>query len=105
MRKENEYPKYTQSETIVIESHIEEHFGNIDFSVTGTDRNGNAVLKIAVIKPNAKRKFWTLVTTGLGAWKMNIPKKFDDMEKRTELLMYVQQKWNCNPDVLNTPDA
>jgi hypothetical protein len=69
------------------------------------DKNSDAAFKIAVIKPDGKRKFWTLVTIGLGAWEMNIPIKFDGADKRMELAMYVQPRWNCFPDVFNTPDG
>ncbi|GHV80809.1 hypothetical protein AGMMS49944_26000 [Spirochaetia bacterium] len=105
MDSDEKYLRYSKEELFCIESHIQKHFGNIDSFINGRGTNNEDFLKIDVIKPTGVRNYWTLVTIGIGAYRMNIPKEYVGVRNRTELVMYIQPDWNFNADVLNTPDA
>ena len=105
MDSDENYLRYTKEEYRCIESHIQKHFGKIDLFIYGRDCNSENVLKIAVIKPTDTRNYWTLVTIGIGADRMDIPKKYAGIESRMELVMCIQPDWNCGADILNSPDA
>ncbi|GHV81340.1 hypothetical protein AGMMS49944_31310 [Spirochaetia bacterium] len=105
MDSDEKYVRYSKEELFCIESHIQKHFGNIDLFINGTDRNNEDVLKIAAIKPKGTRNYWTLVTIGVGAYHMNIPKEYVGIESRMELVMCIQPEWNCGADIHNAPDA
>jgi hypothetical protein len=112
VEKYPEYPglkksifQYTDAENISIENHIQRHFGNIDYFLQGKDDNNKDVLKIAIIKPNNEKNYWKLITIGIGAYRMNIPKEYIDVKNRIELIMCVEPDWNCSQNVYNTQDA
>jgi hypothetical protein len=97
--------KYTNKEMICVENHVVNYFGDIDFFINGIYGDKDVILKIAAIKPKRGQNYWILVTIGLGAYRMNIPKEYMGIESRTELVMYVQPDWKFTEDGFNSPDG
>jgi len=63
---------YTEEEMKVVETHIAEHFGKYDV-VMHEILSLDIHVDIALIKPTPERNYYTLVTMGMGAHRMNVP--------------------------------
>lgn len=90
--------KYSFSpyELQTVEDHIIKHFGNISRTIP-VKESENLDLRIYVIEPTKERDFYTLVTCGMGAYKMELPDDFKDTDiDRIELLMYLSPDWNMD---------
>ena len=90
--------KYSFSpyELQTVEDHIIEHFGSISRTIP-VKESENLDLRIYVIEPTKERDFYTLVTCGMGAYKMELPDDFKDTDlDRIELLMYLSPAWNMD---------
>lgn len=85
--------RYTDEEIQCIENHIDTYFGhfeNVLHEIVSPDLH----IDLAIIPPNEKNDYYTVVTMGMGAFKMNIPEKQDI--NRIELVMYFPKDWNLN---------
>ncbi|MCR5016006.1 MAG: suppressor of fused domain protein [Ruminococcus sp.] len=93
---------YTPDQTEAIEDHITEHFG--DFPKVFRDNSPKDVkVDIAVIPPDDDRYFLTLVTMGLGAYRMRMPKELRGQQlDRTELVLCLPANWNFDPQDAHT---
>lgn len=89
---------YTDEQDKKIEEHIEKYFGKIE-SVFQEKDSTDIKMKIFVIPPQKKKPFYTLVTSGFGAFLMNIP---DDLKseklERAELILCLPPGWKFNND-------
>ena len=85
---------YTEKEIKTIESHIEKFFGkykNVLHEIVSPDIH----VDICVIEPTKKRNYYTLVTMGMGAHKMNVPSELEsDKIDRAELLITLPSDWD-----------
>ena len=85
---------YTEKEMKIISSHIKKNFGeykNVLHEIVSQDIH----IDICVIEPTKKRNYYTLVTMGMGAHKMNVPAKFESRKiDRAELLITLPPDWN-----------
>ena len=101
-RKKQKLPAlYTDAERAALEAHISKHFGAITAVIRDRDSVDISV-DIAVISPTYERNFFTLVTMGLGAYCMNVPKKKKKYAyefERTELMICLPPDWDMK-DVL-----
>ncbi len=84
---------YTEQEVEAIENHIERYFGPFDEVLHEIVSPGIHV-DICVIKPNAARNYYTLVTMGMGAHEMNVPEQWRDDNTRAEILVTLPSHWN-----------
>ncbi|MCR5707633.1 MAG: suppressor of fused domain protein [Ruminococcus sp.] len=93
---------YTPDQTDAIEEHITEHIG--DFPKVFRDNSPKDLkIDIAVIPPDDDRYFLTLVTMGLGAYKMNLPKELRGQGlERAELVLCLPANWDFNTEVPET---
>ena len=93
---------YTPDQTEAIEDHITEHFG--DFPKVFRDNSPKDVkVDIAVIPPDDDRYFLTLVTMGLGAYRMRMPKELRGQQlDRAELVLCLPANWNFDPQDAHT---
>ena len=84
---------YSPEQSEAIEEFITEHFG--DFPKVFRDNSTKDVkIDIAVIPPDDSRYFITLVTMGLGAYKMKLPKELHGQNlDRTELVLCLPANW------------
>ena len=79
-----------------MEDHIIEYFGNISRTIHVKDSE-NLDLRIYVIEPTKEKDFYTIVTCGMGVYKMELPDDFKDTDlDRIELLMYLSPAWNMD---------
>ncbi len=79
-----------------MEDHIIEHFGSISRTIP-VKESENLNLRIYVIEPTKEKDFYTIVTCGMGAYKMELPDDFKDTDlDRIELLMYLSPAWNMD---------
>lgn len=93
-----EPPKYlyTEEETEQFEKYIKKSIGNYEM-VYHELYSPDVHIDIIVIPPTKDREYYTLVTEGVGAYKMNTPsimKKYD--LDRMELVAYLPKEWNMN---------
>lgn len=85
--------KYSHAEMEAVEQHIEKYFGEIDAVLHEVFSTGLHV-DVYAVKPSHKRNFYTLITCGMGARKMNTPQGqvFESL-KRAELVISVPAYW------------
>jgi hypothetical protein len=87
---------YTEKELKIIDSHIESAFGKcktVLHEIVSVDIH----VDIYVIEPSKKRNYYTLVTVGMGARKMNVPPELKpDKIDRAELLITLPPDWDLN---------
>lgn len=84
---------YTDEEIDAIEEHIKEYFGDfptIFHELVSPDIHCD----IYIVPPTEKRNYYTLITVGMGAHLMDIPKELDAEELgRAELLICLPADW------------
>jgi len=89
---------YTEKEFSIIDSHIAKSFGkckNVFHEIVSPDIH----VDINVIEPTKKRNYYTLVTMGMGAHKMNVPPELKSNKiDRAELLITLPPDWNLESD-------
>lgn len=87
---------YTREEMEIVEKHIQEHFGNFE-SVMHEIFSPDIHVDICMIPPEKDRDYYTLVTMGMGAHKMNVPEELAEYKlERAELLIAVPSDWKIN---------
>ena len=89
---------YDEDELDVIESHISKYFGAFD-SVFHEIYSPDIHLDVVRIDPTPERNYYTFVTMGAGAYKMNMPEGID-IPNRAEYLISLPPDW----DLENTDD-
>lgn len=84
---------YSEEEMDRLEQFIEEHFGDyqkVFHEIVSPDIH----VDIVIIEPNEKRNYYTLVTMGMGAHRMNVPKELADRKlERAELVVCLPPDW------------
>ncbi|MBP7186675.1 MAG: suppressor of fused domain protein [Ruminococcus sp.] len=87
---------YTDGEMEAVESHIMRHFGefsNVLHEIASPDIH----VDICLIPPNEERDFYTLVTMGMGAHRMNVPDELAEYRlERAELAIFLPTDWDIN---------
>ena len=54
---------------------------------------------IIIVPPTEKCQYYKLITMGMGAYKMNIPRELKEYElERAELVLYLPPTWNIKSD-------
>lgn len=84
---------YDDEELDVLEEHIKKYFG--DFPTVCQEVNSEDInCDICIIPPTKERDYFTLVTMGMGAHRMNTPKQFsENASDRAELLICLPPDW------------
>jgi len=89
---------YSEEEILSVSEHIEKYFGkygNVFHEIVSPDIH----VDIAIIEPSDERKHYTLVTMGMGAHGMNVPKKLKRHKlDRAELMISLPADWNIRSD-------
>lgn len=89
---------YSKKELDAIERHVEEHFGEIGEELQEVSPN-RLHTDILIIPPHDGREFYTLVTEGMGAYKMKVPKDLSGKKlDRAELVMTLPAHWNLQSE-------
>lgn len=86
---------YSANELQAVENHITKHFGSISQKVH-VEECENLDLHLYVINPSKEKDYYTVITCGMGAYKMELPDDFkdDDYFDRIEMLIYLSPDWN-----------
>ena len=96
-KKENnpEY-LYTEEELEVVDSFICDIFGeykNVFHEIASPDIH----LDVCIVEPNEKDPFYKLVTMGAGAYRMNVPREWDEYHLNyAEYVIYLPKEWNIS---------
>jgi len=87
---------YTKEEMDLVEAHIAAHFGKYD-NVYHELVSPDIHVDICVIEPTPERNYYTLVTIGMGAHRMNVPEELRDNKlNRAEVLFTLPPDWDIN---------
>ena len=91
---------YTEDEMSAIEQHIKNTFGefeNVFHELVSPDIH----VDICVVPPSEARDYYTLVTMGMGAHRMNVPKELAEYKlERAELAIALPKDWKLDEESL-----
>ena len=89
---------YTEKELDQYEEFIEEQFGEykeVFHEIVSPDIH----LDIIIVPPTEKNNYYKLITMGMGAYKMKIPKELKKYElERAELVLYLPPTWEIKSE-------
>ncbi len=84
---------YTEEEMEAVEGHIQQYFGKFD-NVFHELSSPDIHVDICVVPPSEERDYYTLVTMGMGAHRMNVPEKLAEYKlERAELAIALPKDW------------
>ena len=93
-KKRNDMYLYTEEQLEQYEEFITEQFGEFT-EVFHEIVSENIHLDIIVIPPTEECNYYKLITMGMGAYPMNIPRELRKYElERAELVLYLPPTWN-----------
>ncbi len=97
--KKAEMPEmYTEKEVDTIEAHITKHFGKFE-KVFHEIVSPDIHVDIAIIPPCQERDYYILVTMGMGAHRMNVPKELSKQKlNRAEMIICLPPDWKIGND-------
>ena len=89
---------YTEEEMSVVEQHIKNTFGefeNVFHELVSPDIH----VDICVVPPSEERDYYTLVTMGMGAHRMNVPEELAEYKlERAELAIALPPDWKLDQE-------
>lgn len=97
---------YSQDDNALVRKHIERYFGKANKQTTIYHPLVQEQIEVHFIAPSKKRPYFTVVTHGLGACRMQVPAEFAAKQyERAELVLYLPSNWKialkdwkANPD-------
>ena len=85
---------YEEDELDALEAHIEKYFGHSD-NVFHEIVSPDIHVDIYIVEPTPEKNYYTLITTGMGAHRMDTPPELDEYNlQRAELVIYLPADWN-----------
>lgn len=89
---------YDEADWDAVEKHIEKYFGHYDYVFHESVSTG-IHLDICVIPPRKDHNYYTLVTFGMGAHRMNVPEELTEKKlERAELLINLPPDWKLSEE-------
>lgn len=89
---------YTEEEMSSVEQHIKRSFGEFDH-VFHELVSPDIHVDICVVPPSEKRDYYTLVTMGMGAHRMNVPEELAEYKlERAELAVALPSDWKLDEE-------
>ena len=89
---------YTEEEMEAVEGHIRQYFGkfeNVFHEIVSPDIH----VDICMVPPTEERDYYTLVTMGMGAHRMNVPKELAEYKlERAELAIALSADWKLDQE-------
>ena len=89
---------YTEEEMEAVEAHIQQYFGkfeNVFHELSSPDIH----VDICVVPPSQERDYYTLVTMGMGAHRMNVPEELAEYKlERAELAIALPADWKLDQE-------
>ena len=99
-RKNSEPEVYSEDEMSAIEQHIKNTFGefeNVFHELVSPDIH----VDVCVVPPSERRNYYTLVTMGMGAHRMNVPEELAEYKlERAELAIALPPDWKLDEESL-----
>ncbi len=84
---------YSEEEMEAIEGHIQQYFGNFE-TVFHELSSPDIHVDICVVPPSEEHDYYTLVTMGMGAHRMNVPEELAEYKlERAELAIALPKDW------------
>lgn len=91
---------YTEEEMNTVEEHIEQYFGKFENVFHELD-SPDIHVDICVVPPSEERDYYTLVTMGMGAHRMNVPEELAEYKlERAELAIALPGNWKLKHEDL-----
>ena len=91
---------YTEEEMEAVEGHIQQHFGKFEH-VYHELVSPDIHVDICVVPPSEKRDYYTLITMGMGAHRMNVPEELAEYKlERAELAIALPGNWKLKHEDL-----
>ena len=91
---------YTEEEMEAVEGHIEQYFGKVE-NVFHELVSPDIHVDICMVPPTEERDYYTLVTMGMGAHRMNVPKELAEYKlERAELAIALPGNWKLKHEDL-----
>lgn len=91
---------YTEEEMEAVEQHIQRYFGvfeNVFHELVSPDIH----VDVCIVPPSAERDYYTLVTMGMGAHRMNVPEELAEYKlERAELAIALPADWKVQHEDL-----
>ncbi len=91
---------YTEEEMEAVEGHIQQYFGkfeNVFHELSSPDIH----VDICVVPPSEEQNYYTLVTMGMGAHRMNVPEELAEYKlERAELAIALPGNWKLKREDL-----
>ena len=98
--KSSEPEVYTEEEMEAVEGHIQQYFGkfgHVFHELSSPDIH----VDICVVPPSEERDYYTLVTMGMGAHRMNVPEELAEYKlERAELAIALPPDWKLDEESL-----
>ena len=89
---------YSEEEIEVIEGHIQQYFGNFE-TVFHELSSPDIHVDICVVPPSEEHDYYTLVTMGMGAHRMNVPEELAEYKlERAELAIALPKDWKLKQE-------
>ena len=89
---------YTEEEMEAIEGHIQQYFGDFE-NVFHELASPDIHVDICVVQPSEERGYYTLVTMGMGAHRMNVPEELAEYKlERAELAIALPKDWKLKQE-------
>ena len=91
---------YTEEEMETVEGHIQQYFGEFEH-VFHELSSPDIHVDICVVPPSKERNYYTLVTMGMGAHRMNVPEELAEYKlERAELAIALPGNWKLKHEDL-----
>ena len=89
---------YTEEEMAAVEGHIEQYFGEVE-NVFHEIVSPDIHVDICMVPPTEERDYYTLVTMGMGAHRMNVPEELAEYKlERAELAIALPADWKLDQE-------
>ncbi len=89
---------YTEEEMTAVEGHIEQYFGEVE-NVFHELVSPDIHVDICMVPPTEERDYYTLVTMGMGAHRMNVPEELAEYKlERAELAIALPADWKLDQE-------
>ena len=89
---------YTEEEMNAVEGHIQQYFGKFENVFHELD-SSDIHVDICVVPPSDERDYYTLMTMGMGAHRMNVPEELAEYKlERAELAIALPKDWKMKKE-------
>ena len=85
---------YDEQQIKIVEDHIVKHFGEVK-TVLHEFASFDIHVDVEIVEPTEDKNYYTLITVGMGTYKMNVPEDYkDERIDRIELLLCLPPDWD-----------